>query len=234
MIDFHSHVLPCIDDGSRNVPESVEMLKESFHQGVGTVIATPHFSADRETVDEFLLRRQTSHMALLEGITDSVPEILLGAEVRYYDGISHMQDLAKLRVENSRLLLLEMPMRRWTEYAVKDVCDIACRGNITVVLAHIERYLPFQSKSVIQRFLENGILFQVSADFFTGVFSRHRAMKMLTREQIHFVGSDAHNTTTRPPNMKGMAEAITRVFGQDGKEHFINECREIFEQNKLK
>lgn len=234
MIDFHSHFLPCIDDGSRSIEESLKMLQESFSQGVEKIVATPHFSPDKETVDEFLLRRDNSYFALKEKINFQAPEILLGAEVRYYDGISHMQELAKLRVENSRLLLLEMPFGRWTEYAVKNVSEIACRGKITVVLAHVERYMSFQKAGVLERLLENGVLFQMNADFFTGVFSRRRAMSMIRRDMIHFVGSDSHNMTTRPPNMKGMADAITRAFGDGGKEHFINECCEIFEQNKLK
>ncbi len=233
MIDFHSHLLPCIDDGSRNVEESIKMLQESFRQGVKTVVATPHFSADKESVDEFLARRQTAFVALKDDMNETGPEVLLGAEVRYYDGISHMQEIKKLRVENCRLLLLEMPMRRWTEYVVKDVCDIACRGNIVVVLAHIERYLPFQSKKTIQRFLENGVLFQVSADFFTGFLSRRRAMRMIRRDMIHFVGSDSHNMTTRAPNMKGAKDAIARFYGSNGAEYFFETLRENFLQNKL-
>ena len=65
MIDWHSHILPGIDDGSGSIEESLALLKMQREQGADTVIATPHFFADDETVDEFLARRQESLDSLL-------------------------------------------------------------------------------------------------------------------------------------------------------------------------
>ena len=60
MIDWHSHILPKIDDGSRSLEETLELLKMLKSQGINTVIATPHFYADDESVESFLSRRQVS------------------------------------------------------------------------------------------------------------------------------------------------------------------------------
>ena len=60
MIDFHTHILPNVDDGSKGVEESTLMLTRLFEQGVNKVIATPHFYANDESVDEFLLRRNAA------------------------------------------------------------------------------------------------------------------------------------------------------------------------------
>jgi len=66
MIDFHSHVLPKLDDGSRSTKESVEMMRRAVSQGITAMVATPHFYADRETPKEFLKRREESWKRLRE------------------------------------------------------------------------------------------------------------------------------------------------------------------------
>lgn len=69
MIDVHSHILPAIDDGSRNVETSQKMLEMSAAQGVELICATPHFYASRDRVDEFLRRREASYERLQLALT---------------------------------------------------------------------------------------------------------------------------------------------------------------------
>ena len=63
-IDFHTHILPGIDDGSRNVEMSLRMLAAQREQQVDEIVATPHFYAQKDSVEEFLLRRQRSYEKL--------------------------------------------------------------------------------------------------------------------------------------------------------------------------
>ena len=86
MIDWHSHILPAMDDGSRCVEESIEMLDLLAEQGVSCVIATPHFLANEESVDRFLQRRRASYDALMQAVSENHPTVLCGAEVKYYAG----------------------------------------------------------------------------------------------------------------------------------------------------
>ena len=123
MIDWHSHILPEMDDGSKNVEESLCLMKMLAEQGVDTVIATPHFYANDESVDSFLERRAVSYEKLQTQLSDSLPEVLLGAEVSYYPGISRMADLKRLKIEKTQLLLLEMPMSKWKEYSPDSLCQ---------------------------------------------------------------------------------------------------------------
>lgn len=232
MIDFHTHILPGVDDGSKNVEESLLMLDSMKNQGVKTVIATPHFYANDESVESFLSRRNEAFSSLKKSLADG-PEIILGAEVRYYDGISRLEDLKKLRIEGSRLLLLEMPFNQWTEYSIKEILDIAGRGKITLVLAHIERYLAFQKKDVLLRLLENGVLFQSNAGFFSGTFSGSKAIRMIKRNQIHFIGSDCHNMTDRAPNLEKALSRIRKKCGKVFAEDYVNYGNELFLHNKI-
>ena len=215
MVDFHSHILPGIDDGSRNVEESVELLKMLSEQGVHTVVATPHFLAGRESVDEFLIRRQTAYETLRAQLPAGMPKIVLGAEVKYYSGISRMEGLNKLCAGNGNFLLLEMPMSQWTEYTIQELLELSNSRGITLVLAHIERYMSFQNSNVFDRLINSGVLMQVNATFFTSFFTRRRALMMLRKNRIHFLGSDCHRVLTRPPYIGDAIEIIEKKMGKE-------------------
>ena len=215
MIDWHAHILPLMDDGSRDVAESISMINMQVSQGIGTVIATPHFYANDETVDSFLDRRKKALELLKSELPQELPNILLGAEVRYYHGISRMEGLNALRIEGSKILLLEMPVSRWTEYMIRELIEMSRRANIQIVLAHIERYLNLQKQAVWERIYDSGILMQVNASFFTAFVSKRKAISLLKEGRIHFVGSDCHNMTSRSPQIGKAFEIIQKKLGDD-------------------
>lgn len=215
MIDWHCHVLPGMDDGSRDTDESLELIRMLAEQGIDTVIATPHFFANDESVDVFIERRQKSYVSLKNVLTHGEMNVVLGAEVRYYPGIGKLSELTKLCIDNTDLLLLEMPFERWTEYTVREICDIANSRNVKLILAHIERYLPLQGKGVFESLYEAGILMQVNAGFFLGFTTRRKALSYLRDGGIHLIGSDAHNIKYRPPRLGEAYEAIRKKFGDE-------------------
>lgn len=222
MLDFHSHILPEIDDGAQNVEESVVMLKMLKEQGVKTVALTSHYIAMDESPDAFLQRREQAYEILkaeLEKEADEMPKLLLGAEVYYYPNICKMEELSKLTLSDTGLLLLEMPMAPWGEYTIKEITDLVNSTNIQVVIAHIERAIKYQKKDTIQRLIDNGVLMQVNASFFITKSTRRKALKMLKNDQIHFIGSDCHNVKYRPPKID---EALSIIENKFSKE-FVNE-----------
>lgn len=223
MIDWHSHVLPGMDDGSQSVEESVEMLQKLRAQGVNTVIATPHFYAEEESVDSFLQRRSDSFFELSQYLTDDFPKVLLGAEVRYYPGISQLENLHKLKIENSNLLLLEMPFSHWTEYTLREAETLSGFRNVTLVLAHVERYLSLQKDDPWERLLKNDVLMQANASFFTDWKTGRKALRMLQQGKIQLLGSDCHNLKRRPPQLDRAYSAISKRFGND----FLSQMNEF-------
>lgn len=222
MIDWHSHLLPCVDDGSRSVDESLQMVTALKKQGATTIIATPHFLANAGSVDEFVNRRQQAYESLAAALPDSSPQILLGAEVKYYPGISRMDELHRLTIGQSNALLIEMPMSRWTEYTLKELAELAGNKGTRVILAHIDRYLSLQPRDLWSRLRESGLLMQVNADFFGG-FKKAKALKMLAHGELQFIGSDCHNMTSRPPNIGKAYEVINKKFGND----FVNQMQQF-------
>lgn len=215
MIDWHTHILPEMDDGSHDVAESISMIHMQVSQGIGTVMATPHFYANDETVDSFLDRRKKALKLLKAELPDDPPEIRLGAEVKYYQGISRMPGLKALRIEGSKLLLLEMPVSSWTDYMVRELVEMSGKSNTRIVLAHIERYFNLQKQSVWKRLYDSGILMQVNASFITELASKRKAISLLKEGKIHFVGSDCHNMTSRSPQIGRAFEIIQKKLGDE-------------------
>lgn len=213
MIDWHTHILPEMDDGSHCVAESISMVNMQAAQGVSTIIATPHFYANHDTVSSFLDRRDKTYGLLKAELPREAPDIKLGAEVLYYQGISRLEGLMALRIEGSKLLLLEMPMTEWTEHMIKELTELSGKGGIRLVLAHVERYFGMQKQAVWERIFDNGILIQSNASFFTSFTSKRKAISLLKKGKIHFVGSDCHNMTSRPPQIGRAFEIIRKKLG---------------------
>ena len=213
MIDFHSHILPGIDDGSHDVKQSLAMLSELKKQRVDTVIASSHFYVNERSPRRFLEKRAASWDELQQALPVDSPEILLGAEVLYFSGISRLEELPILCIERTDVLLLEMPFRPWTEHMLREVEDLVYRRELTVLLAHIERYLRYVKQDTLERLLDAGVLVQANADFFLPFFTKRKALRMLDEGYIHVLGSDCHNTTTRAPRLAEAVKTIREHLG---------------------
>lgn len=210
VIDFHSHVLPGIDDGSQSVEESLKMLAASAGQGITHMAATPHFDPLKTDPERFLYQRERAAEQLRAVWQPPFPRLLLGAEVCYFDGISQAAKVDALRIEGTSLLLLEMPFQPWPHRMVAEIKVLHNRPGCSVVLAHIERYLEFQKEEVWEDLLETGILMQCNASFFLRWSTRRKAVHMFDAGRIHVLGSDCHNMADRAPRMGEALAAIGR------------------------
>ena len=208
MTDWHSHILPGVDDGSANLEESVQLLRLLSAQGINTVAATPHFNAGYDNPHSFIDRRDRAYRTLLSEYHEDAPRIILGAEVAYYPGVSNMAELEALCIGDTGYLLLEMPLARWSRYTQDEVLRLARSGRVTVVLAHAERYIPFRNASNIKELCANGVLVQANASFFVGKKTRRAALKLLREGRIHMLGSDCHNLDRRPPRIAQAIDVI--------------------------
>lgn len=215
MVDFHSHVLPGIDDGSKDIEESIKILRKMQKQGIDTVVATPHFYPTSESPESFLEKRKKALESLLSETKGSGPRIIPGAEVYYFNGISRMKGLERLRIQGTDILLLEMPFSEWDTSMISDVYEISQLTPLRVMLAHIDRYFKFQKSSVWDDFSSSGVLFQVNADSLLEFFPRHRILKLFKEERINALGSDCHNLTTRPPKLDEAVEMVRKKLGND-------------------
>lgn len=218
MIDFHSHVLPGMDDGSDSLETSIRMLRVEAEQGITHVVATPHFYAQQDQLDQFLRRRERAEKMLREEMELylGLPELVMGAEVSYFRGISESEFLRHLTIGKNRCVLIELPMPPWDETVFLELEAIWVRREILPIIAHIDRYIsPWKSGCLLKRLSQLPVLVQANADFFVKRKTARLAMRMLSRDQIHLLGSDCHNMASRQPDLGPTVERIVKKMGTD-------------------
>lgn len=220
MIDFHSHILPKIDDGPDRLSESLGLLRRSCRQGVEVMVSTSHFYADEDYPSRFVERRNAAFLRLREEIlrdTESYPLIVLGAEVLYFPGISQAQDIEKLTIGSGRTILVEPPMAPWSDTMLDEIAELGENLHCKPVIAHVDRYMRMlKDKRLIDRVLERELLVQVNADYFVDTRTVKSAVRNLKKGKIHLIGSDCHNLLTRGPNL-GQARQQARAFGVESE-----------------
>lgn len=216
MIDFHTHILPNMDDGSDSIETSIEMLNKLEEDGVTTVCLTSHFYHDYESIDDFLRRREESYNSLNYKGTI---KLLKGCEVRFYNGMSFDNNLSKLCLEGTNIILIELPFEYEIDRdIVNEIVKIKLSG-LDVCLAHIERY---RIKQEILDYMHNsGIKFQMNASNFNGFFSLRKAMNMVKNKYISYLGSDCHNMIDRSPNFIDAILSLRKVFKEDDLSLYI-------------
>lgn len=234
MIDLHTHILPCMDDGSASVKESLQMLMTEYDQGIHHVVLTPHFYAEDETPEMFLQRREKSYQELQKAMQQEkgfFPEIHLGAEVRYYEGISQSNELIDLKIQGSNLLLLEMPFAQWNDRMLREVYSFQQRLGVQVVLAHIERYLKYQNQFLFWKKIEVAeLLVQSNANFFIQKNSRRKALNLFKKGRIHLLGSDCHNCSVRSPNLGEAVVVLEESLGASFQQWIVEvESKTIYQ-----
>lgn len=218
VIDFHSHVLPGMDDGSRDVETSLEMLRISRSQGVDVIVATPHFYASRDRVDRFVRRREQVFGTLtqeLDSLNAPAPRVLLGGEVAFFSGISRAEELSALTIQGTKALLLEMPFRPWTQSDLDEVSQLIYNRGFEVILAHLERYFPFRENGpYIQQLLSMRLYVQVNTEDLLDWRKRGKLLRMIKYRQVQLLGSDCHSLHRRPPNLGQGRAVIQKRLGE--------------------
>ena len=218
VIDFHSHILPDVDDGSKSLEQSLAMLQMEAAQGVKRVVATPHFYAQHDKPEKFLRKRQEAQQQLRQLIAENpgLPELSIGAEVYYFNGISHSDVLSELTIDKKRYILIEMPMPPWSDRIYKDLENIYIKQDLIPVVAHIDRYIaPFHTHHIPEKLEDLPVKVQANASFFLEKATRRMAFRMLRQGKIHLLGSDCHDLSDRKPNLGDAVKLLRQKFGSE-------------------
>ena len=234
LIDFHSHVLPGIDDGSKSVEMSIQMLRVEAQQGIGHVVATPHFYPQYDTPERFLKRRAAAEIALREEMQKhtGMPELSVGAEVYYFPGISDSEGISELTIDQKRCILIEMPTSTWTEAMYRELEGLYVKRDLVPIIAHIDRYIGrFSNHGILNRLERLPVLIQANAEFFLERYTSSLALRMLKKEEIHLLGSDCHDLSSRKPNLQDALDLIYRRLGRDAMEGILSCQRNVLAED---
>lgn len=199
--EYHCHILPGIDDGAADPETSLRMAEMMQQQGVTRLIATPHFYAHRErSVARFLEKRAAAYGKIAGDLP--FPEVLLGAEVAIEQGLSELKDIEKLAITGTDLILLELPYREYHGWMFEEIYNISAEFGLTVILAHVHRYLVHYTSAQLELMLKTKAIFQINNEAFRMMShgERHFAKRLMKEQYPIVFGSDAHNTDDRAPN----------------------------------
>lgn len=232
MIDLHCHLLPNMDDGSESPEQTGAMLDMLAQQGVTTVVATPHFHGNRETPETFLRRREEALAQI--NTAPGQPKIIPGAEVAFFSGISTCEEIIPMQLGQSGLILVEMPFCAWSDRIVDEILFMKERLCLTPVLAHIDRYRnKKQFPKYYQTFLGHDVFFQCNAPIFSKRWERRWALDLVKKGHIQFLGTDAHNTTTRPPEILTATQVMEKKLGVDAVKQFHSNAAQLLFSESL-
>ncbi len=224
MTDFHSHVIPRADDGSRSSAMSIEMLRRMKEQGTGTVCCTSHYYASQYSPQHFLKMRGSAFEHLLKKLPEELKDMALlpGAEVLYFPGMSEAEELESLCIEGTDLFLLEMPFRKWSEREINEVFMLLRSERFKIILAHTERYFYYQKDPRLFKELQSeGMTLQSNSGFFLNWRTKGKALKLFDDGFVDIISTDAHNTEDRAPNMGAALDLIGRRRGKEAAEALV-------------
>ena len=221
-VDFHSHFLPGIDDGAKTPGQSVGILQYLKKNGIDCVCATPHFAKHDERVSSFLERRTDAVRRLNEFIDsngidrETLPAIRLGAEVHLYRNLSERERLAELCYEGTDRILLELPFRKFEGWELEEVYNIMYQLRAVPIMAHINRYTEYYSKSEFSDMFYNGdFTVQLNCES-ANTFSGSSLIKKVLKSGCDVVfGCDIHDPDKSPESGLEKTQKILSKLPKD-------------------
>lgn len=210
MIDIHAHILPYIDDGAKDVEEALKMTECLELQQVHIALCTPHFDPTKSSIEEFVAKREKALLA----IKDSKITLISGSETRYHDLLYQYSSLDPICIHNTKYLLLELSNKdQWKDY-LECIEKLMNLFHIIPMIAHIERYHSlWKNKNNIRKLMNLGCVIQLNANTIIDKKLRKTALHYIKKGFIDVIGSDCHNMSQRPPNLKNAFDIIEKDLG---------------------
>ena len=219
MIDIHHHLLPGVDDGSPDFETSIAMAKIAVADGITHVSCSPHangqFNYDRTRYEgiagELRKRLAAENVALTVG---------LGCDFHLsYDNLqSALADHSLYTINGKGYLLVELPDYGLPRGLTETFYNLQVAG-MTPILTHPERNPTLQADmSRLVEWLRGGLLIQVTAGSVMGRMGKSAekmSQQLLANRWVHFLATDAHNTTSRPPQMSEARRWVAKKYGED-------------------
>ena len=222
MIDFHSHILPEIDDGSKSYEESLAMLKEARISGFNSIIATSHYANDCFEAPEYKRKELIEDLNLEE----NTPQLILGSEIFLtYNIIDLLKEYKASTINNTNYVLIELPLKKKIENLHNEI-NILKENGYTPILAHPERYLFIQKNFKQLKELKNlGVLFQCNYGSILGKYgfrAKYIIKKMLKQNFVSFMGTDAHKEKSIYPQVPKAITLISKYVSKEKLQDLIN------------
>ena len=236
MIDFHSHILPNIDDGSRSIEETFNLIKEAKKVGFEAIISTSHYMENYYETD--VPEREVWVKAIYENLkTKNIDtKLYLGNEIYFSENIIELLEKRKAStINDTSYVLFELPLNVEPMNLYDVIYDIL-QYKLVPVLAHPERYSFVQKDpDLIYDLIEKGVLMQANYGSIIGQYGEKAQIivrKFFENNMIHFLGSDVHRQNTIYPKIPMALELISEIIGDDKLEELTTKNPKLVLNNK--
>jgi protein-tyrosine phosphatase len=216
MIDIHCHIFPGLDDGAESMETACAMAEMAIGEGITHVIGTPHANQAHRFVPELVKQRRDALQEIFEG------RLTLATGCDFHLSFENLQDIrhnaTRYTLNQNDYLLVE-----FADFSIPPSMDQALHqlqlAGLQLVVTHPERnpLIRTQPERLFQ-WLEQGCYAQITAQSLLGKFGRaalEAAQRWIDGGAVHFLASDAHNTTTRPPKLREAFDLVARKHGEN-------------------
>lgn len=219
MIDFHTHILPNIDDGSRSIEETFNLINEAKNVGFEAIISTSHY------IEEYYETNAPEREVWINAIYENLQaknidiKLYLGNEIYISENIIKLLEEGKAStINDTSYVLFEMPLNV-EPMNLYDVIYEMMQYKLVPILAHPERYSFVQKEpELIYDLIEKGVLMQANYGSILGIYGEKPQMivrKFFESNMIHFLGTDVHRQNTIYPKVPEALVEIKQIVGEE-------------------
>ncbi|MCM3225249.1 tyrosine-protein phosphatase [Terribacillus saccharophilus] len=237
MIDIHCHILNNVDDGARGIEDSLAIAQEAIKQGINTIIATPHHRNNQFLNTKNDILEKVSYLNSIFQERKIPLSVIAGQEIRIYgEMLEGFNRDELLPLNSSRYVLVEFPTSSIPKYTNKLFYNLQLEGYIPVI-AHPERnHKILDDPNVLYDLVANGALSQLTAASLCGRFGKrikNLSENLIEANLVHFVASDAHNTTNRNITMDEAFNKIEDSFGRSVAYNYIENAELLIDDQMI-
>ena len=232
MVDLHCHLLPGVDDGSKNMEISLRLAKKATENGVTHALLTPHHMNGQYVNHKKDVIRLTKEFQQQLNNHNIPLTVFPGQEVRINGQLIDALDKDDILFadEGNRYLMLEFPDDDVPYYTTQMIFELQQRGIIPVIV-HPERNTKIMKHpELLYELLEKGCLSQITASSYVGTFGKKVedfSKRLIANGQGYIFASDAHDLPGRKYEMRQAFHKLNQEFGQELAEHYADNSRAI-------
>lgn len=218
-MDLHCHLLPQVDDGARDLAESIEMARKAVQQGITTIVATPHHLNNQYENPKHSIIGKVDELNQVFQAEKIDLKVLPGQEVRIHGELLEGYEFEEiLPVNHSQYVLVEFSSSHVPRYTDQLFFDMQLNG-LTPIIVHPERNQQIvEQPEVLYQLVKKGALTQVTAASVCGDFGKKIksfSLQLIEASLTHIIASDAHNTGNRTFKMKEAYSLIQEKYGNE-------------------
>ena len=224
MNDIHSHFLPGIDDGCRDISESIKLLKQMEEAGVKEIVLTPHYVVDSRYTCNVKNKKVIYDNLVKELKKENINiKLYLGNEIFIHEDILELLKKGEMEsINKSKYLLIEFPMMNYPTLARNIFSELIYNGY-TIILAHPERYIYVNKDiSLLDEFMDMGVLLQGNYESLYGKYgsaAKKTLKKLLKKGYISFLAGDIHHEVNK--DLKNLRKKLKRYLSSDDIENLL-------------